>query len=260
MTSDVASGNIKNKVTEFILHHMADGRFTAPSGIRINLPEWLSHHGLMVIISSLILLAVLIPLSRRRNIIPRGFYNLLELYVKFIRDHIVLPNIGHEHGISLVPLFCSFFAFILTMNLVGLIPSFYAATSNINVTGALAFITFAFMVAAPIARQGIKGFFMSFVPADVPKLILIILLPVELVGLLIRVFALMVRLFANILAGHLVIFSIIGLVVVFGLWALPAIVLALLVYFMETGVAFLQAYIFTLLSAIFIGQRLAAHH
>ena len=139
---NVAGADVQDNVKEFILQHMKDGRFTAPGGIDLPIPEWVSNHGLMVLLSALLLLLVLIPLSRRRSPVPHGIYNLLEIFVKFMRDHIVIPNIGHEHGHSLVPLFCSFFSFILMMNLLGLIPSFYAATSNLNVTGALAFVTF----------------------------------------------------------------------------------------------------------------------
>jgi len=247
-------------VQGFILHHMADGRYTAPAGLPFPLPAWLSHHGLMVVLSAALLVVLLWMCCRRRSEIPHGAYNLMEFYVKFIRDHIAIPHLGEKDGCALASLFCSFFIFILTMNLVGLVPCFYAATSNVNVTGALAAVTFIFMVFGAIYKQGLVGFVRGFVPHGVPWPVLVILVPIEMLGLVIKSGALMVRLFANMLAGHLVIFSLLGLVVTFGLWALPAVPLALFVYFLEIFVAFLQAYIFTLLSAIFIGQRLSPEH
>ena len=244
----------------FILHHMANGKYTVPEGLPFSLPNWLSHHGLMVVFSAVLLVILLALCCRRRTEVPHGVYNLLEFYVKFIRDHIAIPHLGEENGRALASLFCSFFMFILTMNLVGLVPCFYAATSNVNVTGALASVTLAFMIFGAIYRQGVAGFMRGFVPHGVPWPVLIILVPIEMLGLVIKSCALMIRLFANMLAGHLVIFSLLGLVVTFGLWALPAVPLALFVYLLEVMVALLQAYIFTLLSAIFIGQRLSPEH
>ena len=146
------------------------------------------------------------------------------------------------------------------MNLLGLVPCFMVATSNVNVTGGLATITLGFMVFGAMIRHGVTGFFSNFAPRGVPWPILLILVPLEMVGLLIRAFALTIRLFANELAGHLVLFSLLGLILVYGLRALPVIPLALFVYLLEVGVALIQAYVFTLLSAVFIGQAYAPEH
>ena len=142
----------------------------------------------------------------------------------------------------------------------GLVPLFSSATANVNVTGALAAITLCFMVFGSIYKNGIAGFFKVFIPSGVPVPILIILTPIEFLGLLIKSFALMIRLFANMLAGHIAILALLGLVVVLGLAGLPMIVLALFISLVEVFVVFLQAYIFTLLSAIFIGQMYHPEH
>jgi F-type H+-transporting ATPase subunit a len=161
----------------------------------------------------------------------------------------------------MTPLFCTFFFFILGMNLIGLVPLFAAATANINVTGALAAITLAIMIIGAIYRNGFFGFLRSFIPHGVPVPVLILLVPIEILGVFIKAFALMIRLFANMLAGHIVILSIVGLVGLLGFWALPSIFLAIFVSLLEVFIAFLQAYIFTLLSAIFIGQlHYPEHH
>jgi F-type H+-transporting ATPase subunit a len=160
----------------------------------------------------------------------------------------------------MTPLFCSFFFYILIMNLVGLVPCFYAATANINVTGGLASVTLFFMIGGAVYRNGPVAFLKGFVPPGVPWFILLLLVPIEFVGLFIRAMALAIRLFANELAGHLVLFSLLGLLVMYGVWALPAAFMAVIIFIEEILVAFLQAYIFTLLSAVFIGQRYHPAH
>jgi F-type H+-transporting ATPase subunit a len=192
--------------------------------------------------------------------VPHGWLNLVETFVKFIRDEISVPFLGAEDGRRMTPLFCSFFFYILIMNLVGLVPCFYAATANINVTGGLASVTLFFMIGGAVYRNGPVAFLKGFVPPGVPWFILLLLVPIEFVGLFIRAMALAIRLFANELAGHLVLFSLLGLLVMYGVWALPAAFMAVIIFIEEILVAFLQAYIFTLLSAVFIGQRYHPAH
>jgi F-type H+-transporting ATPase subunit a len=145
-------------------------------------------------------------------------------------------------------------------NLMGLCPMFSTATGNINVTFALAAVTFCFMVFGAIYVNGPIQFLKSFAPPGVPWPILIIIMPLEMIGLVIKCAALTIRLFANMLAGHIVVFSLIGLIVAFGLAALPALVMAVAISLMEIFIAFLQAYVFTLLSAMFIGQMYHPAH
>lgn len=226
----------------------------------IHLPGFLSLHGLMLLISAALLILLFCVIYRKKDPVPRGMTNFLEVFVLFIRDQIAVAYLGEKDGRKMTPYFCTLFFFILTLNLLGVIPIFATATSNVNVTGALAFATLCFMFFGAIWRHGFFGFIKLFAPSGVPIPILIILWPIEFLGLFIRSFALMIRLFANMLAGHIVILALLGLIVLLGAIALPAIVLALFVSIFEIGVAFLQAYIFTLFSAIFIGLLFHPQH
>ena len=160
----------------------------------------------------------------------------------------------------MTPLFCSFFFFILVMNLLGLVPCFAAATGNFSVTMPLALVTFFFMIFGALIKNGPVAFIKGFVPSGIPVPLAIALFPIEVIGVVIKTAALMIRLFANMLSGHMVVFFLIGMVFIFGYVALPVLVLAVFIYLIELFVAFLQAYIFTLLSAIFIGQRYHPEH
>ena len=144
--------------------------------------------------------------------------------------------------------------------LLGLAPIFSTATSNINVTGALAAITLAFMVFGSIYRNGFLGFLKVFVPSGVPWPVLLILVPVEVISMFSKAIALTIRLFANMLAGHMVIYSLLGMLVTFGWVACPMLLMTVVMYFFELFVAFLQAYIFTLLSAIFMNMMVNPEH
>lgn len=239
---------------EFINHHMADSHeWTLPFLPVIHLPGFLSYHAIMLLLAVFLMFLVFGVLYRKNQIAPSGLTNLLEAIIVYIRDEISIANLGREDGRRMAPLFCNFFFFILFMNLIGLVPCFAAATSNINVTGALAVVTFMFMTLGAIYLKGFKKFFFAFIPSGVPWPVLLFLTPIEVLSMLVRCCALMIRLFANMLAGHVVIFSFLGLILVFGYVFSPVVLIVVLVYFFELFVAFLQAYIFTLLSAVFIG-------
>jgi len=196
----------------------------------------------------------------KKKRVPTGITNFLELFVIFIRDEIAVNALGKEDGRKMTPLFCTFFFFILILNLMGLIPIFVTATANINVTAGLALITLSFMIFGAIYKNGVSGFLKAVTPSGVPIPILILLVPIEVLGLFIKAFALTIRLFANMLAGHIVILSLLGLIVLMGFAALPAVLLALFINLLEIFIALLQAYIFTLLSAMFIGQTYHPEH
>ncbi len=247
---------------QYIMQHVLNSQeWHVPFLPAIHLPAPLSLHGLMVILSAIFLMVVFCGLYRKSHEeAPHGITNLLEIFVIFIRDEIAIHFLGEKDGRKMTPLFCTFFFFILTSNLMGLIPLFVAPTSNINVTGALAFITFCFMILGGIYKNGPRGFIKAFLPVGVPWPILMIVGPIEFVGIFIKTFALMIRLFANMLAGHIAIFALLGLIVVMGLAALPMMILALFIFLLEVFVGFLQAYIFTLLSAIFMGQMYHPEH
>lgn len=257
-----AATNRSEAVQAYIRHHMVDSHELPLVGNVFNLPSFVTAHGLMLVLA-LVALIVLFSRSRAKegaDPVPRGVANVLEAIVVFLRDQVAIPYLGEEDGRRMTPLFCSFFFFILAANLIGLVPGMATATANIGVTAALALVTLFFMIFGAIYRTGPAGFVKGFVPHGVPWPILIVLVPIEILGLFIKAMALSIRLFANELAGHIVVFSLLGLVLMFGAVALPAVFMAAAVYILEIGVSFLQAYIFTLLSAVFIGQRYHPEH
>lgn len=248
-------------LTEYIMRHvMNSNEWHLPFLPPIPLPGFLTLHGLMVIICALILIVVFCAFYRHQDRVPSGLTNLLEAFVQFVRDEIAIPSLGEEEGQRLTPLLCTFFFFILGLNLLGQIPLFSTATANISVTAPLALITFYFMTADTVRKNGLGGFFKAFMPAGVPKIILPFIFLMELISLFIKTFALMIRLFANMLAGHMLILSLLGMVVLFGWWGAPAILLAVGISLLELLIVFLQAYIFVLLSAVFIGQMYHPQH
>ena len=248
-------------VKQFIMHHVADSHDWAPLPyVHIHLPPPLTVHGLMLAIGAVILVFLFGVCYRRKDPVPHGITNVLELFVLLVRDQIALPYLGEKDGRRMTPLFCSFFFFILCLNLMSITPLFPAATANINVTGALALIILSFMIFGGMVKNGVFGFFKAFVPPGVPLPLLFLLTPLEIIAMFIKAGALAIRLFANMFAGHIVIFALLSLLFLFGLFALPVLALVIVVYFLELLVAFLQAFIFTLLSAVFIGQLYHPEH
>jgi F-type H+-transporting ATPase subunit a len=189
---------------------------------------------------------------------PKGFAAGIEAMVLFLRNEVILPNVGH-HGNAYVPFGLTLFFFILTANLLGLIPYGATATGNISVTAMLAIITFVVVEVAGIKAQGAHYLNTIFYwNKELPLLMRIpmflIMTPVEIVGKLTKPFALAIRLFANMTAGHIVVLALIGLIFVFKNLASGApFIMAVLIMMLELFVAVLQAYIFTLLSSVFIG-------
>ncbi len=240
----------------------ADGRILVDLSI--------TRHLLFAFLAALIVLALFIPLAGRyrrgvgRTEAPRGVkQNLLEVIVLYIRDEVARPNLGSKTD-KYLPYLLTLFFFILTANLLGLVPFGATATANISTTAALALFTF---VVTQFA--GTKDYWAHiFNPPGIPWFVKPILVPIEVVGLFIKPFALAIRLFANMTAGHLVILNLIGLIfairVLFGDAAgwgtsVPSFALTLFIYALELLVAFIQAYVFTILSALFIGMATAEH-
>lgn len=250
-----------DKVQEFIQEHMTDTWGTLHFlGLSIPLPSFISAHGVMLILSACILFLLFGILYRRKDEVPHGITNLLESVVLYVRDEIVMKYLGPDDGRRMAPMFLTFFFFILTVNLVGLIPAFSSATADLGVTGPLAVMSLFFMVIGAMWRHGPIGYVKGFIPHGVPWPLLLIVVPIEIFGVFIKSFALMIRLFANMLAGHIVVYSLLGMLLIYGLMALPLALLAILIYLLEVFVAIFQAYIFTLLSAVFIGQRYHPEH
>lgn len=246
-------------VQAFVVHHVLNSHVIALPFGHINLPSFLSVHELMLLLAAGILL-LLFGVLYKRVPVPTGITNVLEVFVVFVRDEISVKYLGDKDGRRMAPLFCSLFFFILVVNLLGLIPGLASATGSLSVTLPLALVTFCVMVFGAMWKVGVLSFFKGVVPSGVPLWLQIVLFPLELFGIGIKTFALMIRLFANMMAGHMALFLLVGMLVIFGAIALPVVLIVLFVYMLEVFVAFLQAYIFTLLSAIFIGQRYHPEH
>jgi F-type H+-transporting ATPase subunit a len=224
-------------------------------------------------ITGLLMLLIFIPAaraarrSREGGNSPRGGHNVIEAMVLFFRDQVVMPNIGHG-GEKYVPFVTTLFFFIAIANLLGLVPYGGAATASISVTASFALLSLIVIEVAGMRALGPVGYLNTIfywnkeLPLPMRILLLIILSPVEMLGKLAKPFALAIRLMANMTAGKIVIYSLIGLIFVFGSWWLIVgpIVMTVALTFLKIFVAFLQAYIFALLTSVFIGLIRHAHH
>jgi F-type H+-transporting ATPase subunit a len=195
---------------------------------------------------------------------PKGSQSLFEPVVTFVRDEVAIPNLGDSHE-KYLPFLLTIFFFILINNLVGLIPGSANVTGNIAFTFIFGIIAFVVILAS--SNKHYWGHI--FNPPGVPGWVKLILVPVEVLGVFTKPFALIIRLFANMIAGHLIIISLISLIFIFANlnvaigWGVSPVSVAftIFIYFIEVLVAFIQAFIFAMLTAVFIGQaREGAHH
>jgi F-type H+-transporting ATPase subunit a len=254
-----------------IMHHMLDDRvfeifnpFNIHHPIELELyPEGgepyysINKPVVMMWLNSILIILLFTIGYKKDKKVQSGVGNLLEILIVFIRDEVVYVNMGKKQGRRFLPLILTFFFFILTMNLMGLIPGTATPTANINVTAALAIITFLTYVIF-----GNKDFWKHiFATPGVPLWLLPIMIPVELLGLLTKPFALAVRLFANMNAGHIIILAFLGIIInLQNYWvALGSVPMAVAINLLEIFVAFLQAYVFSLLSTIFISMAVTEH-
>jgi F-type H+-transporting ATPase subunit a len=229
--------------------------------------------------------------------VPRGFMNALEAVVEFVRDTMVQPNVGSKWVRTWTPLLLTLFFFILASNLVGLVPAFdvlallnhtvlhlpadsflakvthggTTATGNFNVTAALATITFLTIIVAGVRAHGFFPHWKNMVPTGLPWPIYFLLIPIEIMGMFVRPFALTMRLAANMTGGHIAILAILSFVFIFtdlfgrasagvGVGLVLSLPLAVGISGLEIIVVLVQAYVFTLLTAVFIGMAIHAHH
>ncbi|MGI5863207.1 MAG: F0F1 ATP synthase subunit A [Myxococcales bacterium] len=195
---------------------------------------------------------------KKGELVPRGMAAMLEMMVLFVRDEIARKTIPGKEAIRYTPYLLTAFFFILTMNLLGLVPYGATATGNLAVTLGLALFTFVLTQVAGIRAAGLGGY-LKHLTGGVHPLLWPIMVPVEVLGLFTKPFALTIRLFANMVAGHIVIFFLLGLIFILKSAAVAAISVpfAFAIYLLEIFVALIQAYVFTMLSSLFIGFGVA---
>jgi F-type H+-transporting ATPase subunit a len=295
--ADTAHVSAAEKPVDIITPHITDANeielpyWKAPFFKAYELPRWKplfyikgkpvdispTKHVVMMLFAAFLLMVVLIGAARAHarhtHAVgrPKGFAAGIEAMVLYLRNEVILPNVGH-HGEGFVPFVLTLFFFILFANLLGLVPYGSTATGNIAVTATLAVITFVVVEISGMRAQG-AGYLNTvfYWNTDLPMYMRVpmfaIMTPVEIIGKFTKPFALAIRLFANMTAGHIVLLAFMGLFFAMagnrGLAATGAVaplLMAIAVMMLELFVAFLQAFIFTLLASVFIGQIREAHH
>jgi len=274
-----------------IMHHLGDSHaielpyWEAPYSVEVELPRLPpihvggiaidlspTRHGVLLVIAAVIVALVFLYSSRAvaraqaAGRPPRGFAAAMEVMTLYIRQEVILPNVG-PHGEGYVNYLLTVFFFILTCNLLGLLPWSATPTSNIAVTGAMALVSLGVIEISGMRALGLKGYLgtIFYLPPGLPALLkpvmLVIMTPIEIIGKLAKPFALAVRLFANMTAGHVVVLALIGLTFFFRSYVvgIAASVMATGIMLLELFVAFLQAFVFTLLTSVFIGLMRAEH-
>jgi F-type H+-transporting ATPase subunit a len=268
-------------IGEVIFHHTADahvvelpwGEWHLPTGWHLFGVDVspTKHVVFMVLAAILVFLTVRVAgrQIRRRHEegrAPAGFGTAIEAIVLFVRDDVVIGSIGPK-GAPFVPYILTLFFFILYCNLFGLLPWGTTPTGNLAVTGGLALLSFLVIEISGFRALGPKGYLNTivFIPPGMKGMgaviMAMVMTPIEIIGKLVKPFALCLRLFANMTAGHFVILALLGLIFIFANWAVAAgsVGFVLFMMLLELLVAFLQAYIFALLTSVFIGLMQHAH-
>jgi F-type H+-transporting ATPase subunit a len=267
---DLDPGKLVNHVKdapafEFPLHH----EWMLPKVFGLQITKFM----VLEVLAAVLMVLIFVPLSRKLagGNPPKGrFWNMFEAIILFVRDQMVRPAVGHHEGNRFLPLILTFFFFILFCNLLGLLPWLGSPTAAISTTAPLAVIAFLAAIVSGMKKFGTLGFWLGLCPAmDVPLAVKIALVPMilvlEIVGLIIRFSVLAVRLLANMFGGHFVLAMIVGFI--------PAMAASILWYgvtpmavfggvaisMLELFVAFLQAYVFSFLAALFIGMCVHQH-
>lgn len=274
-TASSEAASEKLDVYQVILHHLTDHVINTGFIGYINqtylstklfgmfdmrITRWL----LIMWLVAFLLLLVFIPVAHISKKSLKGsksrWVNFWEAAVEFVYKDIIEPNFG-EHASKATPYFLTLFFFILFCNFLGLIPKLSTVTGNLAVTSTLALLTFVGIIGLGFIKHGPKWIITGFVPSGVPIPIAILLWLIELTGPVSKVFALAIRLFANMIAGHIAIIVFILLTIIFQhvYVGIGSVFGALFIYLLELLIAALQAYIFTVLSAVFIGSSLHEH-
>jgi len=259
-----ASSGSGNIIMDVLLSKVPDHIYAyvdlEPFGIPFRLP--LSKHLLFFTLAGILvtILAVIAAQQNTKNRVPKGLGNLFEVFIVFIRDEIVVPNMG-KAGVAYMPFLLTVFFLILFSNLFGLLPLAGLSTSNLMITAGLASISFVMIQVAAIRSQGIVHY-LAHLTGGVPWFLWPIMIPVELLGLFTKPFALAMRLFANMFGGKIVVSSFLGLILFFGSWIIMPgpMLFSVGVNMLELFVSFLQAYVFTLLTALFMGFGMQSDH
>ena len=288
------AGHAEEWGTETMIHHVVDApywefepfHFTIPldqipmpsfdiGGIHVDMS--ITKHVLFLMMATVLTIVTMYAAASKARRLeqgkkaPKGILNTMEVFYLYLRDEVVMANIGHG-GEKFAPLVITLFYFILYSNVLGLLPWGATATSNIMVTSALAIIALIVIETAGFVALGPKGYAQTifFLPPGLPTvlkpIVLLIMAPVELIGKFSKIIALAIRLFANMTAGHFVILALLGLILTYGSFqpiglfaTLGALLLGLFVMLLEIFVAFVQAFIFSMLVAVFIGLIRHAH-
>ena len=299
----VPGSSVMDKVGDNIISHVSnsDPIMGLPHIFGIDMS--VTKHVLMLwIVATLVLAAIIIPIRKylkQGNSIPYGMANAIESVVKFIRDSIVAPNVGPKWVNTWTPLILTFFFFILFANGIGMIPIFdvlgafnrfilgvdyydkdnfinhvlhggVTATGNFNVTAALATITFFTIIIAGTKAHGFIQHWKNLVPHGLAWPVYIILIPIEIMGLFVKPFALTMRLAANMTGGHIALLALLSLMAIFAEMfhsavagigvAFVAVPMAAAISGLEIIVVMVQAYVFNLLTAVFVGMSINVHH
>lgn len=272
-------------IGEIIFHHTSDAsEIETPFGV-IHLPHWpdvqigglvvnfspTKHVVFMILAAALVLLTMAVAkrgLIRQRahEQAPTGFPGFIEQIVLWLRNDVVIANIGPD-GAKYAPFVVGLFFFILYMNLLGLLPWGATATGNLAVTATLAILVFLVVEIGGMIKLGFKGYlgtiFMHVPGVSGPGAVAISLAmaPIEILGKLVKPFALAVRLFGNMTAGHFVVLALLGIILFFGNWIIGGVAAPVIaaIMLLETLVAALQAYVFALLASTFIGLMQHEH-
>jgi len=242
-------------------HHIVTTATGASPKLDLSITNFVAYEFIAILIATIVF-----GIARGRYIknalqAPKGLQNVVESLVLYVRDEIVRPNVGTDKcAHRLMPYILGIFFFVLTLNLVGLMPGCHAATGALGVTAALALTTFIVVNFVAIKDAGIKSW-LHHLLGGAPWYMFPIMVPIELISLFTKPFALMIRLFANMTAGHIVLMSLVGLIFFFKSWMVTPVSVAfsVFIYLLELLVAFLQAYIFAMLASVFVGLALGDH-
>ena len=298
--------SVMEQVGDNIIHHVSNSDIHHPIfhlPHLFNIDMSVTKHVLMLwIVVVSVALFVILPVQqfiKKKTMIPSGLINLLEIVVTFVRDTIVRPNVGPKWVNNWAPLILTFLFFIFFANAIGMIPIFDllgvvnrfvlhvpindsnnfingllhggpTATGNFNVTAALAMITFFSIIIAGVRAHGFIQHWKNLVPHGLPGFVYVILIPIEIIGMFVKPFALTMRLAANMTGGHIALLAILSFMAIFadmfhsvfaGIGvAIISVPMAAAISGLEIIVVIVQAYVFTLLSAVFIGMAINVHH